>query len=121
MGAHFRLPIRPDSRWDAVRRVVEGTQVLLAVPRGGSTYHEVDWTEPTTLIMGGEAQGAGPQAVDLATGLVSIPMATAVESLNVAVATGILLFEAARQRRRRGLADVDEPGDSDHAGQRATK
>jgi len=99
MGAHFRLPIVADSSWEAVRRVVEGTQVLLAVPRGGSAYYDLDWITPTTLIMGGEAEGAGPQARDLATGLVTIPMATGVESLNVAVATGILLFEAARQRR----------------------
>jgi TrmH family RNA methyltransferase len=99
MGAHFRLPIRAHSGWEDIRAAVEGTQVLLAVPRGGSPYYDVDWTLPTALVMGGEAQGAGPKARDLATGLVTIPMATDVESLNVAVATGILLFEAARQRR----------------------
>jgi TrmH family RNA methyltransferase len=99
MGAHFRLPIMADSRWKDIRTAVEGAHVLLAVPRGGSPYYDVDWTLPTTLVMGGEAEGAGPRARELATGAVSIPMATGVESLNVAVATGILLFEAARQRR----------------------
>lgn len=98
MGAYFRLPIGPDRSWEGVRSQVRDMQVLLAVPRGGSAYYDQDWTTPTTLIVGGEAEGAGPKARELASGLVTIPMATGVESLNVAVATGILLFEAARQR-----------------------
>jgi tRNA G18 (ribose-2'-O)-methylase SpoU len=54
------------------------------------------------LIVGAEARGASQAALALANGLVTIPMARGVESLNVAVAAGVLLFEIARQRRIAG-------------------
>ena len=50
------------------------------------------------LVIGSEAEGPGPQSAALASGYLSIPMPGAVESLNAAVAAGILLFEVARQR-----------------------
>ena len=64
----------------------------------GVAYTAVDWQRPAVLLIGSEAQGAGAQAERLATGRVTIPMRDATESLNAAMATGILLFEAARQR-----------------------
>jgi TrmH family RNA methyltransferase len=98
MGAHFRLPIVADNSWEEARSRVEEMQVLVAVPRGGRAYYEVNWTPPTALILGGEAEGPGARAQALASGAVTVPMKDGVESLNVAVAAGILLFEAARQR-----------------------
>ena len=110
MGAHFRLPIVVDSSWEEVRSRVQNMQVLVAVPRGGPAYYEVDWTPPTALILGGEAEGAGARAQALASELVTVPMKEGVESLNVAVAAGILLFEAARQRSEAGLRAKDPGG-----------
>ncbi len=101
MGAHFRLPLVADCRWEDVERQVQVSQALLAVPTGGQAYYDVDWARPTALLIGGEAEGAGPKARALATDLVTIPMEGGVESLNVAVAASICLFEAARQRRCR--------------------
>ena len=98
MGAHFRLHMLWDRGWEEVERSLEGKQTLLADPRSGTPYHEVDWTLPTVLVVGGEAHGAGGKARGLATQRVTIPMRGKVESLNVAVATSVLLFEAARQR-----------------------
>lgn len=98
MGAHFRLPLRADVGWAEIAGAVAGRQVLLAEARGGRPYDAVDWRRPTALIVGGEAAGPSPEARRLATAAVSIPMAGAAESLNAAVAAGILLFEAARQR-----------------------
>jgi len=98
MGAHFRLPILDDREWEEIERVLDGRQVLLADPGGGLRYHEVDWTQPSALIVGGEAYGPGQEAGQLAAKTVSIPMRGGAESLNVAVATSIILFEAARQR-----------------------
>jgi TrmH family RNA methyltransferase len=54
---------------------------------------------PLALIIGGEAEGAGEQAQSFAQERVKIPMPGEVESLNAAVAAGILLFEVVRQRR----------------------
>jgi TrmH family RNA methyltransferase len=100
MGAHFRLPLRVLAHWDEVASLLAGQgQILLAEVGGERSYDEVDWRGLTALIVGGEAEGAGSGARDLATATVSIPMAGPAESLNVAVATGILLFEALRQRR----------------------
>lgn len=100
MGAHFRLPILTDRPWLEAAQLVTGMQILLAAPRDGVPYDQVDWRRPTALIIGGEAQGAGAEAQALATALVTIPMAATVESLNAAIAAGVLLFEARRQRRR---------------------
>jgi TrmH family RNA methyltransferase len=112
MGAHFRLPIRADCNWDGIRDALQRRQVLLADARGEMAYDRVDWSQPSVLIMGGEARGASAEARRLCTGTVSIPMWADVDSLNVAVATSIILFEAARQLRggsRRGQEGEDRP------------
>jgi TrmH family RNA methyltransferase len=62
-------------------------------------YAEFDWRKPVALVVGGEAAGAGERIRSSIERTVSIPMAAGVESLNVAAATAVLLFEAARQRR----------------------
>lgn len=98
MGAHFRLPVLPAVPWSEMAGLLAGRKVLLAVTQGGTPYSLVDWRQPTALVIGGEAQGVGVEARALATAEVSIPMASGVESLNAAVATGVLLFEAFRQR-----------------------
>ncbi len=97
MGAHFRLPILADVPWPEIARRTAGRQILLAAPVDGIPYDQVDWRRPTALIIGGEAQGAGTQAASLATARVTIPMAAQVESLNAAIAAGVLLFAAYRQ------------------------
>jgi len=99
MGAHFRLPLRVAASWAEVAAAVTGRQVLLAMADSGQPYDAVDWRPPTALIIGAEAEGLSAEARQLATGTVSIPMAGAAESLNAAVAAGILLFAALRQRQ----------------------
>ncbi len=99
MGAHFHVPIRRCG-WDEICAEVAGASVWLAAADGATLYDAVDWRGRVALIMGGEAEGAGPEARALAgSRRVMIPMAPGVESLNAAVATAILLFEMARQRR----------------------
>ncbi|HET90901.1 MAG TPA: RNA methyltransferase [Chloroflexi bacterium] len=98
MGAHLRLPLVV-AAWDHVAERIAGSDVWLA-DAGGETLHTaVDWTRPATLVMGGEAAGAGSRSRAWARGRVAIPMAPGVESLNVAAATAVILFEIVRQRR----------------------
>ena len=98
MGAHFHVPIRK-IEWEAIEPMVVGDTIWLAEVEGGVPYDQVDWSGPVTLIVGGEAHGAGPQARALAGDRhVYIPMAPGVESLNAAMAATVLLFEARRQR-----------------------
>lgn len=99
MGAQSRLPVTSQTGWAQIEEDLAGTQVVLADPRGAEAYDAVDWTLPSALIVGGEAHGATNNAFRVAQRRVAIPMARDTESLNTATAAGIVLFEAARQRR----------------------
>jgi TrmH family RNA methyltransferase len=76
-----------------------GLRRLGAVSAGGQDYASVDLTRRIALLVGNESRGLGGDAVALTDEQVTIPMAPAAESLNVGVATAVLCFEAARQRR----------------------
>lgn len=71
-------------------------RLYAAVARGGTTIDQVDWREPCSLVIGSEAHGVSREVLAVATP-VRIPT-TNVESLNAAVAAGIILYEASRQR-----------------------
>lgn len=98
MGAHLRLPVH-HKEWIEIGQFVAGMGVWLATVDGEVAYTAVSWQQPSALIIGSEATGAGEGATRLANGRISIPMHAQTESLNAAVAAGIILFEAVRQRR----------------------
>ncbi len=65
------------------------------------SYTDWDWKQPTTLVMGGEGKGLHRLTAEKCDVLVKIPMFGHIESLNVSVATGVILFEARRQRNQK--------------------
>jgi RNA methyltransferase, TrmH family len=98
MGAHARLHIASLS-WENILAVCGGRSIWAADASGNMNYDEVKWSLPSALIIGGEVAGISRDAYRASTGSVSIPLANQVESLNASVACGVILFEAARQRR----------------------
>ncbi|MFT7511175.1 MAG: tRNA (guanosine-2'-O-)-methyltransferase [Candidatus Omnitrophota bacterium] len=68
-------------------------------------YREVDFTKPTAIMLGNEDEGLSDEALALADGNIVIPLAGAVEALNVSVAAAVILFEAKRQRDAVGMYD----------------
>jgi TrmH family RNA methyltransferase len=103
-GAHVALPVRADLPWEdieerAIHHCGKEKRILLAEAGSPYLYYEQDLTQPLALIIGSEAHGPSPEARRLATRMISIPLANGVESLNAAMAAGIILFEGVRQQR----------------------
>jgi TrmH family RNA methyltransferase len=103
MGSAFRLPVaHGQPAADVVRAArARGIRCIATVPDAGVDLYACDLSGPALVLAGGEGQGLG-EIMHLADVQLRIPMASGVESLNVAVATGVVLFEAYRQRAARG-------------------
>ena len=68
-------------------------------------YRQVNYTQPTAILLGTEKWGVTTEAADLVDGHIIIPMQGMVQSLNVSVANAVILFEAQRQRLEAGMYD----------------
>jgi TrmH family RNA methyltransferase len=101
MGGTFRLPIAArGSMADVVRSAGElGVRLVAAVPRGGTPLPALDLGRPTAIVLGGEGAGVPPATMAAVQETVTIPMQAPVESLNVAIAAALILYEATRQRQ----------------------
>jgi len=99
MGSSFRLPIWSGVNFDeAVNWANAQSFVTTAADISGEmSYTAVDWTKKRLLIFGSEAHGLSDADLDKVGEKIIIPMRQDVESLNLAVAAGVILFEARRQ------------------------
>lgn len=102
MGSAFRLPHLRERSIDATVDRLKARGLLLAatVARGGQRYDQADLRGPLALLLGNEGSGLAESVEQRADLRLTIPLRPPVESLNVGVAAGILLFEVARQRSR---------------------
>ena len=100
MGSAFRLPIWSGPSYDEAIEWCRAHDIatVCADIEGDTVYTELDWTKANALLLGPESAGFTAEELMLADQKVRIPMKGSAESLNVSVAAGILLFEAARQR-----------------------
>lgn len=74
--------------------------VVGASGEAGTNYSDWDWTQKTALVLGGEGKGLHRLTAEKCDALVKIPLRGKIESLNVSVAAGVILFEALRQRTK---------------------
>jgi TrmH family RNA methyltransferase len=102
MGSAFRVPhVSGIGAGDLLARLAaHGVTPIATVATQGERYDAMDFTGPVAFLFGNEGAGLPADVAARADRRAAIPMAPPVDSLNVAVAAGILLFEAARQRRR---------------------
>jgi tRNA (guanosine-2'-O-)-methyltransferase len=96
---------RHASTGDAVEHLSgRGFTILAAHPSDTSVdFREIDFTRPTAVMMGAEKDGVSDEGLRLADGHIVIPTVGMVHSLNVSVATALILFEAMRQRELAGM------------------
>jgi RNA methyltransferase, TrmH family len=99
VGTLFKLPVaQADTRtaisWLRARRV----RIVVATPNALRPYWDTDLGAPTALVVGNERHGVSRPWLDASDETISIPMPGPADSLKVAVAAGVVLFEAARQR-----------------------
>lgn len=100
MGSSLRLPIWSGAdfgealRWCAARGIKSVSTSL----RAAHTHTEIDWRSPCAVLVGAEGEGLTEEEAEVADARIRIPMRPPVESLNVAVALAVVLYEAVRQR-----------------------
>ena len=99
MGGTFRLPVAARGTESDVIGAAHAhdVQIVAAVPRGGTPLPRVNFRKPTAIVFGGEGAGISPAMMTATQESLTIPMRAPVESLNVAVAAALVLYEAARQ------------------------
>ena len=73
--------------------------IFATLPDSGNLYYEMDFTKPTAIVMGAESEGISKPWASAANHNIKIPMTGKIDSLNVSVSTGIVIYEAIRQRK----------------------
>lgn len=96
-GSIFHLPVLVASI-DAALAYFSDTQLLATVVRGGRSHREVDFSMPSVVVIGNEADGLDAATIERCATTISIPMDGRSESLNAGVAASLIAFEALWQR-----------------------
>jgi len=99
MGSLFHLPVAEVDRDELAGRLRQlGVRILVADPRGAQDYAAASYRPPLAVVLGGEGAGVHPSWQEAADTSLRIPLYGRAESLNVAIAAALLLYEARRHR-----------------------
>ena len=100
MGSFFRLPFLVDQDPSEALQTLRslGYRVFSTSVEAGTSLWEADFSRPTAVLFGQEGAGLPGELAEAADGVITIPMNPAVNSLNVAVSAGLVVYEAYRQR-----------------------
>ena len=101
MGSVYRMPFlyTEDIKESVELLKRQGISCYAAHLKGKDFYEKSDYTQPTAFLIGNEGNGLSEELADTADTYIKIPMGGKLESLNAAMAAGILMYEANRQRR----------------------
>lgn len=100
-GALFSIPVCRHTNLHKACLFLQdsGLQVVACTEKTSDLIYQADFTLPTAIVMGAEDEGISNELIRVANHLAKIPMAGKIESLNVSVSAGIILYEAVRQRQ----------------------
>lgn len=101
MGSFFNIPVFENVSTEDIEKIKnDGFRFLCgALSENTSEYTEADFTFPTVIAVGNEANGISAEVLSIADECVKIPIFGSAESLNVGVAAAVLMYEARRQRK----------------------
>ena len=103
-GTVYAVPVASAPTTAATAWIRErGIRLVVTTPETDVLYSDIDLTGPVAVAVGAEKHGASPELLDAADALVRIPMRGKANSLNVAAAAAVVLFEAVRQRTSKRL------------------
>lgn len=99
-GALLKIPVcREENIGNALKFLASsGIKLIAATEKTDQNYTQVDMKDPVAIVMGSEDEGISPDHLRICNELVSIPVIGTIESLNVSVAAGVLIYEVVRQR-----------------------
>ncbi len=99
-GAAFKVPIcRVNHLKDAMFLLqASDIKMVAATEKTDNTLYDIDFKQPTAIIMGSEHRGVNPSILKMVDAKAKLPLLGEIESLNVSVACGAFLYEAIRQR-----------------------
>lgn len=99
-GALLRLPVCREQNLKTVVNLAKqyGMQVVAATEKGAVDYRDVDFSQPTLLIMGNEEAGISPELLKISDVRAKLPIVGQVASLNVSVAAGVMMYKALESR-----------------------
>lgn len=99
-GALHSLPVcRENSLKEAILFLKNsGVKVVAATEKAANYYTQPDLTVPTAIVMGAEDMGVAPEHLRICDELVRIPQVGTIQSLNVSVAAGVMIYEVVKQR-----------------------
>ena len=99
VGEWFRLPMAISQDLLALVKECQqqGIQVIATLAQAKQTYWDIDFKRPTLILLGNEGSGLSEELIAISARQVKIPLSGGVESLNVAIAAALILYEAQRQ------------------------
>ncbi len=101
-GAIYKIPIcREDNLKNSIEFIKDsGIEIIACTEKATESYSDISYDKPCAIILGSEDDGISPEYLKRADKKTRIPLSGEIESLNVSVAAGIILFEAVKQRSK---------------------